>query len=212
MVAKTLGVDVQLKTVNLLRTGYITPDLEKANPQHTVPTLIDGDFVLWDSHAIAGYLVGQYGKDDRLYPKNPRKRAHVDQKLHFDTEHLFPKVYEAIHPLLFRGKTDIPLVVRKKIQRTYDILEKCLARSHWLAGSELTIADICCVSSLSSLDYVVPIREIFTPKLIQYMQRCSKLPHYDETIQVGVDQLGSKIQEHLITSYIKQYTTSRNLS
>lgn len=50
--------------------------------------------MLWDSHAIAGYLVGQYGKDDSLYPTDPKKRAIVDQRLHFDTEVLFPKTFE----------------------------------------------------------------------------------------------------------------------
>lgn len=30
------------------------------------------------------YLVEQYGKDDSLYPKDPKKRAIVNQRLYFD--------------------------------------------------------------------------------------------------------------------------------
>jgi glutathione S-transferase len=41
--------------------------------------------VLWDSHAIMSYLVSKSSKDDSLYPKDLKKRALVDQRLHFDS-------------------------------------------------------------------------------------------------------------------------------
>lgn len=66
------------------------------NPQHTIPTLVDEDFIIWDSHAIAGYLVGKYASDDTLYPKEPKKRALVDQRLHFDSGILFPRVHNLV--------------------------------------------------------------------------------------------------------------------
>ena len=61
------------------------------NPQHTVPTLVEDDgFVLWESHAIMPYLVDKYGKeDDPLYPKDLRKRATINQRLHFNNGVLF---------------------------------------------------------------------------------------------------------------------------
>lgn len=56
------------------------------NPQHTVPTLKDDNgFVIWDSHAIMPYIVEKYSKDDKLYPRDPEKRAIINQRMHFDT-------------------------------------------------------------------------------------------------------------------------------
>lgn len=43
------------------------------------------------SRAIMAYLVSQYGKTDELYPKDPKKRALVDQRLYFDAGTLYQR-------------------------------------------------------------------------------------------------------------------------
>ena len=54
------------------------------NPQHTVPTLKDGDFCMNESRPAAAYIIAKHGKDDKLYPKDVATRAVVDQRLYFD--------------------------------------------------------------------------------------------------------------------------------
>lgn len=89
MVAKVLGVDLNLKQLNVHAQENMAPEFLKINPQHSIPTLVDNGFALWESRAILGYLVDKYGKDDSLYPKDPQKRAVVNQRLYFDLGSLY---------------------------------------------------------------------------------------------------------------------------
>ena len=53
------------------------------NPQHTIPTMKEGDFVMSESKAIAAYVASKYDKSGRLYPKDPEVRGIVDQRIYF---------------------------------------------------------------------------------------------------------------------------------
>lgn len=66
------------------------------NPDYTIPTLVDDDFVSWDTHAILNHLVEKYGSDDSLYPKDPDRKDQVDQKLFFESDTLCPRVNSII--------------------------------------------------------------------------------------------------------------------
>ncbi len=50
------------------------------NPLGGIPTLVDGDFVLSESHTILRYLAAREGRVD-LYPDTPRERARVNEFL-----------------------------------------------------------------------------------------------------------------------------------
>lgn len=43
------------------------------------------------SRAILGYLAEQHANDDSLYPKDPKKRAVVNQMLYFDATTLWQR-------------------------------------------------------------------------------------------------------------------------
>ena len=95
LTAKMVGVELNLKVLDLQAGEQMKPEFIKINPQHNIPTLVDDGFVLNESRAICGYLVHKYAKDDTLYPKDPIKRAVVDQRLYFDMD--FYKKFQMVY-------------------------------------------------------------------------------------------------------------------
>jgi glutathione S-transferase len=66
-----LGLEVEIRNHDLFKGELRAPDYLAINPNAKVPTLVDGNFKLWESVAIMQYLAEKSG-DDTLFPRNPR--------------------------------------------------------------------------------------------------------------------------------------------
>lgn len=84
MVAKYLGIEVDIRVMDFSKREHFSEAYLKLNPAHQVPTFVDGDFVLTESRAILAYLVNSRQQGSDLYPIDPKARARVDQRLSFD--------------------------------------------------------------------------------------------------------------------------------
>lgn len=148
----------QVKILNLMAGEHMTEDFLKINPQHTVPTLVDDDYVLWESKAIATYLVEQHRPDSALYPSDPRKRGLINRMLYFDSTVLFARAFAAIGPVMRAGAKSIPQERKDAIGEALSTLNGFLEGQDWVTGEDCTVADLCLLASVSSLE----VREIFT--------------------------------------------------
>uniref|UniRef100_A0A0K8TQ48 Putative glutathione s-transferase n=1 Tax=Tabanus bromius TaxID=304241 RepID=A0A0K8TQ48_TABBR len=189
LTAKEIGVDLELKAINLIKGEHLTPEFIKINPQHTIPTLDDNGIIVYDSHAICSYLVEKYAKSDKLYPKDLVKRAEVDARMHYDSGFLFARLRFLYEPILYHGSTDCSIDKIAYIQKTYDTMEAFLKDSQYLCGQDLTIADFCCIATISSMDDVAPIDPTKYPKLLAWMKRLSGLPYYSSLNEEGAVEL-----------------------
>jgi glutathione S-transferase len=151
MTAAGVGVQLNLKLLNLMAGEHLKPEFIKINPQHTIPTLVDGGFALWESRAIMAYLVEKYGKDDSLYPKEPKARAVVNQRLYFDMGTLYQRFADYYYPQLFAKQPADPEKF-KKMEDGFEFLNTFLETSKFAAGDHLTIADISLVATVSSFE------------------------------------------------------------
>ncbi|GAB1866633.1 Glutathione S-transferase 1-1 [Camponotus japonicus] len=153
LAAAAVGVDLNLKATNLQAGDHLKPEFIKINPQHTVPTIDDNGFYLWESRAIMTYLVNKYGKNDSLYPKDPKKRAVVDQRLYFDLGTLYASFADAYYPWAFTG-TAPDQAKYDKINAAFSFLDKFLEGENYAAGKTLTLADLTLVVTVGNFEAV----------------------------------------------------------
>jgi glutathione S-transferase len=202
LVAKALGIDIDVQIVDLFAKEQLTADFVKINPQHTVPTLVDGDFTVWDSHAIGPYLVRTYGKDDTMYPKDPKQKAVVDQRLYFDCGTLYPRIRQICFPVLFLGEEEILDEHKTSLDEALGFLDVFLDGSNFAAGKDLTVADCSLVASISS---IVAVGWDITPyaNVAAWLARCAlTIPDYAAANQAGADQFGKTVRSKLAPGQI----------
>ncbi|XP_018564046.1 glutathione S-transferase 1 isoform X1 [Anoplophora glabripennis] len=197
MTIQALGIDVEFEVINTLTGDHVKPEYLELNPLHTVPTLRDGDFVIYDSHAINAYLVGKYGKDDSLYPKDLQKKAVVDQRMYFDVGILFYRLKATVVPILKQGVKTVDKAKVAEFEDAYNSLETLLERSTYVAGEQVTIADFSIVTTLTSANVLVPVASNRFPKISEWLVKMQALPYYASANQVGLDQFAAVVKSKL---------------
>jgi len=153
LAAKAVGIDMNLKQVDLMKGEQMTPEFIKMNPQHTVPTVNDNGFSLWESRSIMTYFANQYGKDDSLYPKDAKKRAMVDQRMYFDLGTLYARFADYYYPVMFAGGSYEPAKLTK-CDEAFQFLETFLTSTPYTAGDCLTLADLTLVATVTTYEVV----------------------------------------------------------
>ncbi|XP_053680550.1 glutathione S-transferase 1-like [Anopheles nili] len=123
----------------------------KLNPQHCVPTLVDGGFVLWESRAIMSYLVDRYSKGI-LVPNDPQRRAVVNQRLYFDLGTLYQRFGDYYYPQIFEGAPANESAYGK-IAEALAFLNTFLEGERFVAGGEsYSLADISIYATLTTFE------------------------------------------------------------
>lgn len=150
MTAEAVGVQLNKKLTNVMEGDHMTPEFLKINPQHTIPTLVDNNFALWESRAICIYLVEKYAKNDSLYPKDPKKRAIINQRLQFDAGTLFPKFSAYYVPIFMKQPADPEKF--KDMETAMRFLDSFLSTTKYAAGDKVTVADFVLLATVSTYE------------------------------------------------------------
>lgn len=150
----------------------------------------DNNLVIWDSHAICAYLIDKYGKDNKLYPKDLKLRAKVNQRLFFDAASLFVRFRDINVPIFFKGISEVPEEKIEPIYSAYDILEALLSSDPFLVGQNPTIADISVATSVLALEVYVPADKDKYPKIFAWLKRVREtIPYFEEINGAATNRL-----------------------
>jgi glutathione S-transferase len=122
------------------------PEYLAMNPNGRVPTLVEGDFGLWESNSIMRYLVRAYRPQSSLYPQAPKVRAGVDRWLDWTLSTLQPVDRPVFWALVRTPPEQRDMAA---IQRDADaeaeqwrIVDAQLSTRRFIEGDDFTLADI----------------------------------------------------------------------
>jgi len=143
----------QLRHIDMAKGAHLSADYLAINPNHQVPTLLDGDLKIHESNAILRYLCQKHGLTD-WYPSDLKQRALVDQWLDWNQCRLSPAVIDIVRNKVFLfDKGDKEAIARgeARLRELGPILEEGLRAEEFLAGAAPTIADLSVASNLFQL-------------------------------------------------------------
>jgi glutathione S-transferase len=144
--AEELGLSYRRIDAGMAFGRNTEPEYLAMNPNGRVPTLVDGDFVLWESNSIMRYFALVHGQGSPIYPDAPKARTAVDRWLDWTLSTLQPVDRPVFWALVRTPKEKRDMIA---IQKDADaeavvwrIPDAQLAARKFIEGDQFTLADI----------------------------------------------------------------------
>ena len=181
----------ELKVLSFSAGDTKKPEFLALTPRHRVPTLVDGDFVLYESNAIVEYLDDAYpGRGAPLFPGDARMRATV-RRLISETDDYFDKALDPLTTQAFSKKPEerdpqVIAAARKALMDEFVLYTQYL-KGDFLVGP-LSAADFALyplVAFVKRSEMKLPDLDadgMLTPALRAWKARIEALPFFEKTI------------------------------
>ena len=158
------------------------------NPNGLVPTLIDGDTVLWESNVIVRYLARKYAPNS-LLPDSLTDLARAEQWMDWQQTVVAPAHFPVFWGLIRTALEDRDLDAinngRDRFEQVMTILDHHLSDSPFVAGESLSMADIP-VGIMVYRWFTLDIERMELPSLHRWYQRLTDRPAYKDTVMIGL--------------------------
>lgn len=140
-----LGLEYECIDMLPRSEGTQSAEYRALNPTGKLPTLVDGDFVLWESQAILFYLARKYGQD-KLWVEGLEQEADLYRWSLFISNQLEAPALDMLLLVKYAkdGQVDQQKVddTGKILNRFLPVLDQHLADCDYLVSEHLTVADL----------------------------------------------------------------------
>jgi glutathione S-transferase len=183
-----LGIEYELKRYDRDAVTRLAPPEYKAlHPIGTAPVITDGSVVLGESGAVVEYIIARHGGGRLARPPGHAEYANYLYWLHYANGSLQALLHRTLIARRFEPPVDHRVIVdlEARLARALDFLNRRLGEADYLAGSELTAADIMIVFSLTTMRSFTPYDLKPYANILAYLRRIGTREAYRRAMQKG---------------------------
>lgn len=151
--------------------GNDQPGYLAMNPNGKVPTVVDGDLVVWESNAILRYIATRYNAI-ALWPEGVAERASIDKWMDWSATTLTPPLGR-LRKAMKAGEE----LATTPVFAAFGLLDKHLADNKYIAGNKFSIADIAVGANIHRWT-LLSIEKPELKNVIDYHQRLLERPAF----------------------------------
>ena len=183
-----LGLPYELKWYDRGPDMLAPPEYRALHPAGTAPTIEDGDLVLCESAAIVQYVIDRYGKGKLgVPPSAPNYPDYLFWMTYSNTlqSTFFMRLLINEIPEEKRRASAIVTTAGRREEAAFRLLEKRLGEADYLAGPELTGADIMMAFNVTSLPLFGGRKVDDLPNVQAYLKRITARPAYVKAMKIA---------------------------
>jgi glutathione S-transferase len=171
------GTPFEMNTIDFTTAEHKKEANLRRQPFGRIPALDDDGFEMFESRAMCRYLNEK--ANGKLVPTDTKARAKMEQWISIETSEFSPNAMKFIYQYVFQRPQE-PGVIEaagKALDTTCAVMEAQLAKTPFLAGAELSIADI---GFMPYIEYAMgsPAKDIFAkyPHVMAWWNKISERP------------------------------------
>ncbi len=175
--------------------GLDRPEYRAMNPNARVPTLLDGDLAVWESHTILRYLAATRAPG-RWWPADAAERTRIERWMDWSQSG-----FDASFMSLFWGYWRTPEGDRDEtLNRAHArrsaaflrVMDEALEKQPYLAGPDLSLADVPAGSLMfryANLD----VTESLPPNVARWYAKLCERSAFQEHVMLPFDELRGRL-------------------